>query len=103
MKRYFKGIPAEEYDEDAVHEYICKFIATQTKEAYKQLLIGKFIEPILQNPDKHHRESDLEQQVTLDPETLKNGLAEDEPPPEFEDQTLEASDALSLDEEPEMH
>ena len=35
------------------------------------------------NPDKHHMETDMEQEVTLDPEALKNELTEDEPLPDL--------------------
>ena len=59
--------------------------------------------PILQNPDKHHIETNMEKEVTLDPEALKDELAKDDPPSEFEDQTLEASNALIIGEEPSMH
>ena len=31
---------------------------------------------------------DIGQEVTPDPETQKNGMAEEEPPPEFETQTI---------------
>ena len=48
-------------------------------------------------------ETDMEPEVKLDPEALKNELAEDESPPEFEDQTSGASDALITGEEPAMH
>ena len=43
---------------------------------------------------------DMEQEMTLDPEALKNELLEDESPHEFENQTLEASDAQITGEEP---
>ena len=49
------------------------------KEANKQLWITELLKPILQNPDKHHVESDMEHRVTLDPKMHKNELAEDEP------------------------
>ena len=35
---------------------------------------------LLQNPDKHCMETDIEQEVTLDPEALNNELAEEDPP-----------------------
>ena len=47
-------------------------------------------------------ETDMEQVTTLNLEALKNELAEDESPLEFESQTLEASDALISGEEPAM-
>ena len=46
----------------------------------KQLSITKLLKPILQNPDKNHMETDMEQEVTLHPEALKNELADDKPP-----------------------
>ena len=45
----------------------------------------------------------MEQEVTLDPEAMKNELAEDDPPPEFVNLTLEASDAVITGEEPVTH
>ena len=41
MKGYFQRIPVEEYD-DEVHEYVDKLMATQCKEANKQLSITEF-------------------------------------------------------------
>ena len=75
-----------EYDEDNVHEYVDKPIANLCKEANKQLLITELLKPILQNPDKHCTDTDMDQEVKLDPKAMKNELAEDEPHPEFRDQ-----------------
>ena len=54
------------------------------------------MKPILKNPE-HTMSSDMEQVVTIDmvhdAETLKNELAEDDPPT-FEDQTYETTDTL---------
>ena len=44
-------------------------------------------------------ETDMEQEVTLDPESQKNELAENELPAEFEDQKLEAGLVLIWGEE----
>ena len=88
VKRYFHGIPTEEYDEDNVHECVDKSLVIQGKEAHKQLSITELLNPILQNLHKHHMETDMEWEVTHDPGTLKNELAEDKPPTKFGDQIL---------------
>ena len=64
-------MPTEKYGEDGVYKYVDKSMATQCKEANKQLSITEWLKPILQNPDKHHMENDTEQEVTLDPDFLK--------------------------------
>ena len=99
VKRYFHGMSTEDYNEDAALEDVDKFIANEGNEAHKQLSIIDLLNPILQNPEKHH----IEQDVTLDPEALKNELAEEAPTTEFEDQMLEASDTFIAGEEPAMH
>ena len=50
--------------EDDVHEYVDKSMAHQFKEAHRQLSITEFLNPILQNSDNHHMETDMEQEVT---------------------------------------
>ena len=65
--RYFHRITTKEYDEDDVHEYVYKFMTTQGEEAHKQLSIT------------FHMEINMEKEVTLDPETPKNELAEMSP------------------------
>ena len=64
-------MPAEEYHEDDVHEYVDKSMATEDKEAHDQLLIIELLKPILQNSEKYHIETYMEQEVTFDNEALK--------------------------------
>ena len=89
--------------EDDMHEYVYKSMTTRGKEAHKQLSITGLLKAFLQNPGKHHMETDMEQGMTLDSDTLTNELAEHESPSEFENQMLEASDALITGEKPVTH
>ena len=47
VKRYFKGMSTEEYDEDDVHEFLDKSMATQHKEPFEQLSVTDLLKPIL--------------------------------------------------------
>ena len=73
------------------------------KEALKQTTIMDLLKSILKNPAGCPVSNDMEQVVTFDKvhntETLKNELAEDEPPA-FEDQSFEATDTLITGDEP---
>ena len=60
-----------------MHKYVDKSIATQCKGANKQLSITELLKLIVQNPEKHHMDTDM------DPEALKNEPAEDETPPKL--------------------
>ena len=55
----------DEYDNDDVHGYVDKSMATQANKAHKQLSITELLQPTPQTPDKHHMETDVEQEVTL--------------------------------------
>ena len=59
VKRYFKRMPTEEYDEHVVQGYVDKFMATQCKEAHEQLPMTELLKPNLQNSDKYHMTIDM--------------------------------------------
>ena len=61
------------------------------------------LKPMMQNPEKHHMKTDMEHEVILDDKALQNESAEDDSPSEFEEQMVEASNALITGEEPAMH
>ena len=90
-------MPIKEYDENDVHECVGKSMDLRVKKHIRNYQWQNY-KSTLQNPDKHYMETDTDQEVTLDPEALKNELADDESFPEFKYQMLKASDVLITDE-----